>query len=156
MSEYLSDDHGVFSAIAPGMALPPTSLWSNAGNDVHITATFIAGFNINIEHPLQPLSPGHGCAAFCWCLVLFVIYCYGFFAFTSFGWRYQCPVFAIGCEYAMETGEVYSGSGNQSDQPGEGRSCASCARGIPYVLYIKSNGSNMTWVVPLRQGVFNS
>jgi len=32
-------------------------------------------------------------------------------------------------------------------------SCASCARGIPFVLNIKSSGSNMTWVVPLRQGV---
>ena len=31
-----------------------------------------------------------------------------------------------------------------------------CARGIPYILYIKSSGSNMTCVVPLRQGVFSS
>ena len=31
-----------------------------------------------------------------------------------------------------------------------------CAHGIPYILYIISSGSNMTWVVPLRQGVFNS
>ena len=30
------------------------------------------------------------------------------------------------------------------------------AHGIPYILYIKSNGSKMTCVVPLRQGVFNS
>ena len=28
-----------------------------------------------------------------------------------------------------------------------------CARGIPYILYIISSGSKMTWVVPLRQGV---
>jgi hypothetical protein len=72
----------------------------------------------------------------------------------------------------METGQVDSGFGYQGNQPGNGRSCASsaiapgialppaslqsCARGIPYVLYIKSSGSNMTWVVPLRQGVFNS
>jgi hypothetical protein len=33
MIKYHPDDQGVFSAIAPGMALPPTSLWSNAGND---------------------------------------------------------------------------------------------------------------------------
>jgi len=29
-----------------------------------------------------------------------------------------------------------------------------CAHGIPYILYIKSNGSKMTCVVPLRQGRF--
>ena len=28
-----------------------------------------------------------------------------------------------------------------------------CAHGIPYILYIISSGSNMTCVVPLRQGV---
>ena len=31
-----------------------------------------------------------------------------------------------------------------------------CAHGIPYILHIKSSGSNMTCVVPLRQGVFSS
>jgi len=27
-----------------------------------------------------------------------------------------------------------------------------CARGIPYILYIKSSGSNTTWVEPSRNG----
>ena len=30
------------------------------------------------------------------------------------------------------------------------QSCASCARGIPYVLYIKSSGSNSTWAVIVK------
>ena len=30
-----------------------------------------------------------------------------------------------------------------------------CARGIPYILYIKSRGSKITWVVPSRYGVFS-
>jgi len=68
----------------------------------------------------------------------------------------------------METGQVDSGFGYQGNQPGNGRSCASsaiapgialppaslqsCARGIPYILYIKSSGSNMTWVAPDGDG----
>ena len=53
-----------------------------------------------------------------------MFFCNDFFAFTSFGWCYQCPVFAIGCEYTVKTDEVYSGPGNQSVQPGDGRSSA--------------------------------
>jgi len=56
--EYLPDHHRVFSAIAPGMALPPTSLWSNTGDDFYRTAAFAAGFNIDIEYSLQSLGPG--------------------------------------------------------------------------------------------------
>ena len=29
-----------------------------------------ADFNINVEYPLQPLCPGHGCAALIWRFVL--------------------------------------------------------------------------------------
>jgi hypothetical protein len=35
MIKYHPGGQGVLSTIAPGMALPPTSLWSNAGNDVN-------------------------------------------------------------------------------------------------------------------------
>jgi hypothetical protein len=59
VSEYLPDHHRVFSAIAPGMALPPTSLWSNAGNDAHITTAFAAGFNVDVEDAFESLCPGH-------------------------------------------------------------------------------------------------
>jgi hypothetical protein len=41
--------------------------------------------------------------------------------------------------------KVYTWFGNKGNQPGDGLSCASCARGIPYILYIKSSGSNRTW-----------
>jgi hypothetical protein len=59
VGKYFPDDDGVFSAIAPGMALPPTSLWSNAGNDAYITTALIASFDINIENTLQSLCPGY-------------------------------------------------------------------------------------------------
>ena len=47
LSEYLVDHRRVFSAIAPGIALPPTSLWSDAGDDADITTTFATGFDID-------------------------------------------------------------------------------------------------------------
>jgi hypothetical protein len=52
VSEYLLDHRWVFSAIAPGIALPPTSLWSDAGDDAGITAAFTARFNVEFEYPL--------------------------------------------------------------------------------------------------------
>jgi len=48
MGEYFLDHQWVFSAIAPGMALPPTSLWSNTGDDLNVTAALTTGLNINI------------------------------------------------------------------------------------------------------------
>ncbi len=41
------DHRWVFSAIAPGIALPPTSLWSNAGDDLDLPGTALAGLNID-------------------------------------------------------------------------------------------------------------
>jgi len=58
VSEYFPDHRRIFSAIAPGIALPPTSLWSNAGDYFDRATAFAAGFNINVKHPFQA-SP-HG------------------------------------------------------------------------------------------------
>ena len=78
-------------------------------------------------------------------------------------------MFTVRGEDTMEPGEVDSWFGYQGDQSGNGRSSVTapallylllpcsrahpCARDIPFILNIKSNGSKMTWVVPLRQGV---
>jgi hypothetical protein len=59
VSEYLVDYCRVFSAIAPGMALPPASLQSDAGDDADIITTFATGFDIDIEHAFQSLCPGY-------------------------------------------------------------------------------------------------
>jgi hypothetical protein len=58
--------------------------------------------------------------------------------------------FSAGSEYAVEACEIHSGFRHQSYELGDSRFCTSCARSIPYILYIKSNGSKMTCVVPLR------
>jgi hypothetical protein len=71
-------------------------------------------------------------------------------------------------EHPVEACQVNPGLGNQGNQSGYGRSCASsaiapgialppaslqsCARGIPYILYIKSSGSNMMCVAPDGDG----
>jgi len=41
VGQYLFDDHRIF----------------NAGDDVHGAAAFMAGFNIDVEHLLEPLCP---------------------------------------------------------------------------------------------------
>jgi len=46
VSKYFHDDRGVFSAIVPDIALPPTSMWSNTGDDPDITTALIASFDI--------------------------------------------------------------------------------------------------------------
>ena len=58
VSEYLVDHRRIFSAIAPGIALPPTSLWSDAG-DYFDGAGATTDFDIDIEYPFQSSRPGH-------------------------------------------------------------------------------------------------
>jgi len=72
--EYPVDHRRIFSAITPSMALPPTSLWSNAGDYFDRATAFAAGFNVDkvnwckasregalgyVEDPLQALDPSH-------------------------------------------------------------------------------------------------
>ncbi len=59
VGEYLVDDHGIFSALASCVALPPASVQSDTGDNPDSTATLGAGFYVSIEHPLQTLSPGY-------------------------------------------------------------------------------------------------
>ena len=61
-------------------------------------------------------------------------------------------VLTVGCKYSVKAGQVNSGFRYQRNQSGDGRSSASCARAIPYILYIKSSGSNMTCVAPDGDG----
>jgi len=41
----------------PGIALPPTSLWSNTGDYFDGTTTFATGFNIDGKYPFQSPCP---------------------------------------------------------------------------------------------------
>ena len=54
-----------------------------------------------------------------WSLVWNVVRYSGFSAFASFGGRYPRSIFTVGGEDTVETGQVDSGLGNQSDQPGD-------------------------------------
>ena len=103
MREYLRDHRRVF----------------DAGNDTDITTAVTAGFNVDVEDPLQSLRPGHGCALLSGCLLLCLLCCFDLFACASPGWCYQRPVFAVGREHPMKSGQVDSGFGHQSNQPGD-------------------------------------
>src|SRR5210317_849398 len=91
----------------------------DAGNDLDITAAFAASINIDVKHAFQALCPSHCSMTLGRGLILFVICCLGFSAFAPFRGCHHCPIAAIGCKYAMETSEVDSGFGNQSNQPGD-------------------------------------
>ena len=45
--QYLLDHLGIFSAIVPDMALPPTSVWSDAGDHFELTTTLSASLDVN-------------------------------------------------------------------------------------------------------------
>ena len=98
MIEDLADDQRVF----------------NAGNDLHWAAANMAGFDIDAEHALEPLCPGHGGMALGGCSVLCFIG--GLAALAAPGRCDQRPVLAVGCEHAMETGEVDAGFGDQGGE----------------------------------------
>jgi len=55
--EYLSDYHRIL----------------DAGNDAYIATAFAAGLNINAEHTLQALCPGHRCPLFSRSFLLFLM-----------------------------------------------------------------------------------
>ncbi len=114
VSEYFFDHGRIFSATAPGIALPPTSLWSNAGDDFDGGAAFSARFNVDVEHPFEPLCPGHGCPALSGRLV---IDRFGLFP-APHRRRYQRPILAVGGKYTVITGEIDPGPGHQGDQSG--------------------------------------
>ena len=72
-----------------------------------------ACFHINVKHPFQPLSPGHGRPALFWCFILL----------TDFWPAFAAPrgcdldsVFAIRCEYAVEAREIDPRFGHQRCQ----------------------------------------
>ena len=72
MREYLLDDQWVF----------------DAGDHFDGTAAGTARLNVDIEHALEPLSPGHGRTTFAGRLVLRLIRCFGVAAFAPLRRRY--------------------------------------------------------------------
>ncbi len=68
------------------------------------------------EYPFEPLRPGHGGVALgrgsLWCRVD------GLAALAAPGGSDQCPVLAVGCEHAVEAGQIHSRFGNQGSEAG--------------------------------------
>ena len=60
-----------------------------------------ASFDIDIEHPLQPLGPRHGCPALCRCRVGFILSGRSFTPFASLSRRNIDSVFAVRGEYTV-------------------------------------------------------
>ena len=74
----------------------------NAGDDFDGAATFWARFNVDVEHPFEPLCPGHGCQAlrrrWIWCLFK----CLNLSTLAPPGRCDQRPVLAIRCEHTRD------------------------------------------------------
>ncbi len=118
MDEYLLDDHRIF----------------DAGDDVHGctnaagarmrksghfdgTAAGLARLNVDIEHPLESLGPGHGCATLGRRSVLRFIWRLRLAAFAPPCVRHLHAMFAVGSEYTVKAGEIDPGLGHQGGQP---------------------------------------
>ena len=93
MGEYLADDVGIF----------------DAGDDLHGIAAGLAGFDIDAEYALKPLGPCHGGMALGRGLVLCRMGSCGFASLAASSRSDQCPVLTVGCEDAVEAGEVDPG-----------------------------------------------
>gem|GEM_PF-5053697 len=59
-------------------------------------------------------------------------------------------------EHTMESAQVDPGLRDQAARRATAAPAYPYARGIPYVLHIKSSGSKITWAVPLLNGVCSS
>ena len=90
MVEYLPDHLGIF----------------DAGDDLHGSAAGLASLDIDVEHALETLRPGHDDMAFDGCPFCKSIGSIGIASLAPAGRRDQCPVIAVGGEYAMEAGKI--------------------------------------------------
>ena len=94
--EYLPDHLGVF----------------DAGNHLHRAGAFATGLSVDIENTLEALRPGHDDMAFGGCPFCKSIGSIGIASLAPAGRRDQCPVIAVGGEYAMEAGKIDARLGN--------------------------------------------
>ena len=103
MIENLADDDGIF----------------NAGDDLHGATAGRTGGDVDVEYPLEGLCPGHGPVALDRGSVRCLLGSFGLASLTTSGRSNQCPVFTVGCEYAMKSGEVGAGFRYQGGEAGD-------------------------------------
>lgn len=113
----------------------------DAGNDPHRTLTLLTGVDVDVEHPLQSLCPRHGRMALYQCFVIWIVFIRRLLlaplprpdGVTS------ALCLLLGANTPWKRVRLTRGLGTRAAS-----------------LAIKSSGSKMTWVVPLRNGVFSS
>ena len=101
MGQYRLDDHGVF----------------NASDHLRSATADTAGLHINIEHPLESLSPRHCHVALCG-RFLILTFCHFLPALAPPGRGYPCSMFAVRGKHTVESGQIDSGFGHQGRQFG--------------------------------------
>jgi len=117
MVQYLPDDRGIL----------------NAGDYPGRTTTDSAGFHVNVEYPLESLSPAHRYMSLRECFLiltecfLILTFCHFRAALAPPGRGHPHPVFTVRCKHTMESGQVDSGLGTRAAS-----------------LAMKSTGSKMT------------
>ena len=88
----------------------------DTGNHFGFASALRADRHIDVEHAFEALRPGHGLVTLFWCFVLFRL---RWVVLPTPGVRHFGAVFAVGCVYAVESGQFYSGLGRQRRQPGD-------------------------------------
>ena len=100
--EYLLDDGRVF----------------DCGDDLRHSAALAAGFDVDVEHPLQALGPRHGRVAFGRCSVAGGVGL-GLASLAAPGRCDPCAVLAVRGKDAVESCQVHARLGHQGRQPGD-------------------------------------
>ena len=101
MGENLLDHHGVFYA----------------GDNPESATAGLTGRDVNVEHPLEPLRPGHRGATFGgrWRFIPSL----GLVALASLGRGDQGTVFAVRGKYTMKSCQIHPWFWHQGRQPGD-------------------------------------
>ncbi len=78
-----------------------------------------AGLDVDVEHALQALCPGHGSPALGRRWLLLLIGYFGFGALPPLCRRHPRTVFAVGGEYTVKTRQANPGFGHHGGEPGD-------------------------------------
>ena len=103
MRQYFLNDHWIF----------------DAGNHLGGTATGPALLHVDIENPLEPLSPGHGRMTLNRGFLVLATRSFGLAAFAPLCRRNPCSMLTVGCEYAVKPNQIDSRLGDQGGQLGD-------------------------------------
>jgi hypothetical protein len=135
----------------------------DAGNDPKFPTALGAGLDIDLKHPFQALCPVHRGG---WLVAVHLAAGtarHDAGAVFEVGRKYTRNGFAASLTPCGRTVQLPSpalwkrvrlsrGLGTNATRRAMAAPAHPCARGIQYILYIKSSGSSTTWVDPSRNG----